>query len=628
MQKIICNKKYDIDMSKIPDLLEFILTKNGIKDTQKFKNPTRVDIHDPFIFRDMDKALDFIKEIIKKKKFGIVIDPDVDGLTSAATMVNFLKDNFNVEYIYFIPYGKSHGLDEKRMEEIKNSECKYIIIPDAGSSDINQCKELMELGKKILIIDHHGYTDESIRKYATLINCTDGSYPNVNLSGATVVQKTIDAFVEKYSKEYNLNREQRDKYLDLVSLGTIADSIDLANPEARYYAVEGLKPKYENNECIKEICLQAEYEMKMGKTIKTIGFNIAPCMNAIVRYGKPADEKKGIQSEFEILFRALINEQETFVYQPRRKCTDDPKPESQYHSLQKTSARLATNAHSRQFKAVSILVDKLVDKVDKTSQVVIVNATEDMEDQDKNSTGLVANKLMTRFGKPAFVLNGKGGSGRSNAIGRLVNARDFFNSSGLIEAQGHPRAFGIKSLPSVKAFLDFCNKNILDEELVNASEVDFEVAPDKIRQKDINEIGKYLSLFGSSVPAPIFFIPGIEITSDKIEPMNKEDSDYISSFSFKYNGIEFGKSYCKKEDFNEITCKPATGFGKPKPQKLKIDVICEVHNRLTDEGDIISSLRINNFYSESLGFVDDKNNKVSNKKDKIKDDKKNVPFFF
>lgn len=257
-----------------------------------------------------------------------------------------------------------------------------------------------------------------------------------------------------------------------------------------------------------------------------------------------------------------------------------------------------------------------------------MNATEDMEDQDKNSTGLVANKLMTRFGKPAFVLNGKGGSGRSNAIGRLVNARDFFNSSGLIEVKGHPRAFGIKSLPSVKAFLDFCNKNILDEELVNASEVDFEVASDKIRQKDINEIGKYLSLFGSSVPAPIFFIPGIEITSDKIEPMNKEDSDYISSFSFKYNGIEFGKSYCKKEDFNEITRKPATGFGKPKPQKLKIDVICEVHNRLTDEGDIISSLRINNFYSESLGFVDDKNNKVSNKKDKIKDDKKNVPFFF
>ena len=55
-------------MSKIPDLLEFILAKNGIKDTQKFKNPTRVDIHDPFIFRDMDKASDFIKEIIKKKK--------------------------------------------------------------------------------------------------------------------------------------------------------------------------------------------------------------------------------------------------------------------------------------------------------------------------------------------------------------------------------------------------------------------------------------------------------------------------------------------------------------------------------------------------------------------------------
>ena len=119
-------------MSKIPDLLEFILTKNGIKDTRKFKNPTRGDIHDPFLFRDMDKALEFIKEIIKKKKFGIVIDPDVDGLTSAATMINFLKDNFNVEYIYFIPYGKSHGLDKKRMEEIKNSQCEYIIITDAS----------------------------------------------------------------------------------------------------------------------------------------------------------------------------------------------------------------------------------------------------------------------------------------------------------------------------------------------------------------------------------------------------------------------------------------------------------------------------------------------------------------
>ena len=62
--------------------------------------------------------------------------------------------------------------------------------------------------------------------------------------------------------------------------------------------------------------------------------------------------------------------------------------------------------------------------------------------------------------------------------------------------------------------------------------------------------------------------------------------------------------------------------------KLKIDVICEVYNKLTDEGDIISTLRINNFYSESLGFVDDKNEKVSNKKNKVKNNKKNVPFFF
>ncbi|MDO5558393.1 MAG: DHH family phosphoesterase [Oscillospiraceae bacterium] len=601
---IPCNVKYDVDLAKIPDLLEFILTNKGVTDMRGFMNPTRGYVNDPFLLQGMDKAVNILRDIaINKPKVDIVVDADVDGITSSTMLVNFFHDNFEVDFNYYLPIGKEHGLNNKRLQSLKESDASIVIIPDAGSSDVDQCKELYEMGKTILIIDHHVFENPDIRKYTTIVNCTDGAYPNVNMSGATMVQKVFDALFQRFGKELNLDEGKRDAYLELCALGTIADSISLTDIETRYYVCEGLKPENAHNECLKQLCYKKDYEMSVGRTIFTMGYYIAPMINAVVRYGKCANEKKNTESELKMLFDAFINKQGVFEYKPR-KSKGNPDPQIEYHSLQMTAARLALNAHSRQSKAVSTLVDKLVDKVSDTHKVIVVDGTEDFEKLDHNATGLVANRLMNHFMKPTFVLVNKGGSGRSNAIGRLKDARSFFNESGTIHCEGHPRAFGIKSIDK-DAFIKFCDENIKDDELQNAHEVDFMVSPDNIRQKDINEIGDNLHIFGNTINAPIFYIPGIKIRSDKIKGLASLDSDYISTFNFKVNGIEFMKKYCKRNDFNEFTCRPMKGFGEPKPRDLCIDIVAEVYTYIDSSGERKSVLKIMDFHSENLGIVKD-----------------------
>ena len=146
------------------------------------------------------------------------------------------------------------------------------------------------------------------------------------MSGAGVVQKFIEAYLFTYEDKDGLDSTLGEYFLDLVSLGLIADSMDLRNLESRYYALEGLKERNRHNELLNELEIRFEEEMKFGRTITSVGWAIAPKINGTIRYGKDQEQID--------LFRAMLGVQENIEYQPRRKSKYDPKPPIEIHTLQ------------------------------------------------------------------------------------------------------------------------------------------------------------------------------------------------------------------------------------------------------------------------------------------------------
>lgn len=449
----------------------------------------------------------------------------------------------------------------------------------------------------ILILDHHKM-DKNIHKYATVINCTDGIYPNPTLSGVGVVHK----FCLAYCKIHKINSEVCERFLDLVALGMIADSMDMRNLETRYYALEGLKDENRQNNFIKEIADYFADDMKFGHTITSYGWVIAPKMNAVVRYGKPEEQID--------LFRALCEEKDDREYQPRRKNKDDPKPPIETHSLQKTMARVCNNVKQRQDNEVRKFMEEMDrviqnQKLDSNS-VIIVDGTDVLT--KSTVSGLVANKLASKYQRPIVILksyNDKffGGSGRGYDKGTIQDFRQFLLDMNICKkCAGHPSAFGIElKKDKLDDLIEECNKRLPLEDLVTIYEVDYEVDVNKLTNKDILEVANAYKIWGNKVSEPTFAITGIVIAAKDISGYG-ENNGFIK---FKHNNIDFIKKYCLKSDFDNMTLKDRTVLGTNN-KLLKINIIGNfVLNEY--EGNTYPQVKIQQF--ETQEFVPDVSDK-------------------
>ena len=359
------------------DFLESLLIADGVpqENIPKLLNPTADLTHDPFLMVNMDKAIEMVHEVVKKNgRIFVLPDNDCDGMTSSSAIIQFLKAiNPELTIKYKLTYDKSHGLKFENLMGYTKDEFDLFIVPDASM----ECSDARQITKnfsaKILVLDHHlvstEYLDTKTGKwitkveadkirdkrpnqieedvytnYCVAVNCHDGQYPNPDLSGVGVVQKFIEAYLERYAEEDKLDLGLREQFLDLVSLGLCADSIDSRSLEARYYMIEGLKTKHLKNGFIKELMARNEDDFKFGSSLHTNGWVLGPKINGVIRYGKP--------EEIEEVYEALLGSTEMVEYQPRRKSRNDPKPPVETHTIQWDAARICENVKSRQDTAV------------------------------------------------------------------------------------------------------------------------------------------------------------------------------------------------------------------------------------------------------------------------------------
>ena len=267
---------------QIDEIISTLLLQRGIKtyeEAKTFFRPNLRDLHDPFLMKDMDKAVARIEEAILNKENILVFgDYDVDGTTSVAMMSSFLKTRTNNVSTY-IPdrYEEGYGVSYKGIDYADDNEFSLIIALDCGIKAIEKVEYAREKGIDFIICDHHR-PGENLPKAVAVLDPKreDCNYPYKELCGCGVGFKLIQAMESREGKSI----DDLVEYLDLVATAIGADIVPITG-ENRTLAFFGLQVINKNpRPGIKAIVAQIK---KQELTITDVVFIIAPRINAAGR---------------------------------------------------------------------------------------------------------------------------------------------------------------------------------------------------------------------------------------------------------------------------------------------------------------------------------------------------------
>lgn len=273
-----------------------VLVGRGIDTFQKAKTffrPSAEDLHDPFLMKDMDKAVRRITKAVEAKEaIRIFGDYDVDGTTSVALVYQFLKETCGADYplSFYIPnrYTEGYGLSTRGVEDAAAQACSLMIVLDCGITAIDKIKLANELGIDVIVCDHH-LPGQELPAAVAILNPkqADCNYPFKELSACGIGFKLIAALVKAWQlSNPNLHFE----YLELVAASIASDIVPIVD-ENRVLAYFGLKKINENPSLSFQILKEVSgIERKMN--IANLVFFIGPKINAA---GRMNDAGKVVQ---------------------------------------------------------------------------------------------------------------------------------------------------------------------------------------------------------------------------------------------------------------------------------------------------------------------------------------------
>lgn len=259
-----------------------VLIQRGITDFERAKQffrPSLDQLHDPFLMRDMDRAVDRLKQAIdRNEKILIYGDYDVDGTTAVSLVYRFLK-SFYENCEFYIPdrYSEGYGVSEKGIEWAEANGFTLIIALDLGIKSSDMVKVAGHKGIDFIICDHHLPGKDMPSAVAVLDpKREDCDYPFQELSGCGIGFKLIQAFARRHGKEDELYAN-----LDLVAVSIASDIVPI-DGENRILAHFGLKKLNENPSpglrALKEIAA-----IKNDLDISGVVFTLGPRINAAGR---------------------------------------------------------------------------------------------------------------------------------------------------------------------------------------------------------------------------------------------------------------------------------------------------------------------------------------------------------
>lgn len=520
--RLIKKSLNDIDNPK-----QTILLNRGIENWKQYLSLNEDCIHDFNLLKNIDEAVScFIKHIENKNRIHIIVDSDVDGYTSASMVHRYIKHlGKDINITYSLHTKKQHGISDDI--EIPD-DCKLLIIPDAGSNDVEQCKELAKKGIDVIILDHHICDKQN--NFAIVVNNQMCDYPNKNFCGAGIVYKFLKAVDEELWEDY------ADKMLDIVALGNISDVMDMRECETRYYVDLGLSKI--RSKLFKALIEKQSYSMNGIVNITSVQFYVTPILNSMIRVGSAEDK--------DLLFRAFIETDEVFKYKKRGETEESDE------DIYTRAARLCYNAKNRQGKEIQKGVDAIDELIQKKEiykdKVMFINVSDIL---GETLTGLVAIKIAEKYNRPCLLLRRQkvredgslyyGGSCRNFDNSPIESLKDFLDSIGTFEfVQGHDNAAGI-SIPreNVTKSIELCNERLADVDFQKCFNVDFDMECDDLSVAFIKAIDEMKDIFGQGIKEPLVHIRNIPVHSEDTSIMGKNFNSWKVIIGDGYAFVNF-----------------------------------------------------------------------------------------
>ena len=507
-----------------PEELQYFL---DVPDSSALQNPLGLDY--------IEQAGSMFEEMIRlpeNENIAVVVDSDVDGFTSAAIFIQYLrKFNQSVNIFPILHKGKGHGLSDT-YEDVFNVCPSYIVLPDAGSNDFEYIEKFVEEFEddggrpQFLILDHHIVEpDTHFSDHAIIVNNQlSPEYKNKDLCGAGVTWQFCRYFDSIKGTSY------ADEYIDLAALGIVSDMMSMLSLENRYIVHTGLA--HINNYFFKALCEKQSFSMGGKVNPISVAFYITPLINAMIRAGAE-DEKQRC-------FQAFIDGHALVPSQKRG-------AKGTLEEVAIESARECTNARAKQNRVLDKAVEELEIKIAKhdllENKILFVRLEED-DQFPSELNGLVAMKLSAKYKKPTIVarLNDEGeikGSSRGLNESELTSFKNFMDESGYFTfTAGHDNACGIGILDkNLAAFHEYANKELANVDFGESwYEVNFErIAADTDIEDLIYDITGHEDIWGQGNSEPLIHIKDINITKNDVQIMGKNaDTVKITKFGIAY----------------------------------------------------------------------------------------------
>lgn len=505
-----------------PILGKFLLDRNirSVSEAKRFFRPQLSDLHDPFLYTDMDVAVDRLNQALGHKERILVYgDYDVDGCTAVALVYKFIQQYYsNIDYYIPDRYEEGYGVSYKGVDYAYETGVKLIIVLDCGIKAIDEITYAKEKGIDFIICDHH-VPDEILPPAVAILNAKrkDSTYPYPHLSGCGVGFK----FMQAFAKSNDIPFSQLILLLDLCAVSIASDIVPIMG-ENRILAYHGLRQLNSNPsvglKAIIDICGLTDREI----TINDIVFKIGPRINAS---GRMQNGKEAVALLVERNFKSAYNNADMINhYNEQRKDLD---------------------------KAMTEEANKIVENLKENNDhkaIVIYN-----EEWHKGVIGIVASRLTEIYFQPAVVLTRTNdlatGSARSVAgfdiYSAIASCRDILENFG-----GHTYAAGlslkVEHIPEFKRrFEEYVQKNILHEQTLPNIDIDAVIGFQDITHKFFMDMKRFQP-FGPDNKKPVFCsehvfdygtskVVGREQEHIKLELVDNKSSKIM-------NGIAFGQS--------------------------------------------------------------------------------------
>ena len=482
----------------ISPVLANLLVQRGIdtlEKAKKFFNPQLSDLHDPFLMKDMDKAVERVERAVRnREKIMVYGDYDVDGTTAVALVYKFLRQIGHKDLLFYIPdrYTEGYGISTKGIDHAARKGATLIIALDCGIKAIEKVDYAKRKGVDFIICDHPLPAEEIPRAVAVLDpKRADCSYPFDELSGCGVGFKLVQAYCQKNGIPF----QQIEPLLDLLAVSIASDIVPLVD-ENRILAHYGLlrlnaSPSKGLLSIIK-ICGLDRHNI----TIDDIVFKIGPRINAAGRMRMDENDENAAPSGGYAAVNLLIEGNESLAeefgsvidgFNQDRKCIDRSVTQEAHDFIE---------AHAELKAAKS---------------TVIYNPR-----WMKGIVGIVASRLIETYYRPTVVLTMSNGFVTGSA--RSVPGFDLYQAiescSDLLENfGGHMYAAGLTMRPErveefTRRFNAYVEENIDPITLQPQVEIDSELFFSNITPAFRRDLNRFQP-FGPGNPAPVFVTRGV-----------------------------------------------------------------------------------------------------------------------